>query len=213
MFTHIPARPVPASEDQVGRLAAALRALGSPLADQLGRPSTAVADGYLPDFPRWEVLTIAERGEDHPMVTTVALERDGDPPRGLVLDGRQETWDRLVVGVDATTRGAARELAERYLSFVGGARRVVVVASESDIPWATPWSEASAGVLAQAQEAVAGRVDAPQVEAADDGWRVGLTAVDQDRLVRHTLVLRHDGTLGDHTSEVLATGLLVPVTG
>lgn len=213
MHTPFPARPVPATQEQLDRLADALRGLGSPLADRLAGPTVAVADGHVPDFPRWEVLTVAEQGAEHAVMTSVAVAREGRDPQAAILDGSPETWARLVEGIEVDDPAAARHVAERYLGYAAGGRRVTVVSDESGVPWLDPWSEASAEVLRRGQAAVAGAVEPPLVEEAHDGWRVRLSVVDQDRLVCHELTLRRDGTVVDDSVTVVASDLLVPVTG
>lgn len=206
-------RAVPATDEQLARLARAASGLGLPWAERLGDPAVAVAHGHVPDFPQWEVLTVAERGLAHPGFTSIALPRRGDTTGGVVLDGRRETWNRLVAGTDVDGPESARCLAERYLHFASGGRRVTVVETVGAIPWSHPRSDASRQILDVGKVAADGAVHPVEVLGDDDGWRVRLTMVDQDRLVAHDLGIDRGGAVLRDEVETLVTGLLVPVAG
>ena len=205
-------RAVRATPEQVERLRAAMAVLDPDLAPRLAGPSVAIAHGHVPDFPRWEVLTIAERGS-HPYFRSVALPRGDTEPVAIVLDGRTDTWNQLVAGTKVLDPGAARSTVERYLQFAAGDRRVTVVEATEDIPWSSPRTDASREVLAEGQAAVEGQVRPGEVVDADGDWRVGLTTVDQDRLLAHEVIIDRGGAVQRHETETLVTGLLVPIAG
>lgn len=206
-------RAVRATPEQVERLRAAMAVLDPDLAPRLAGPLVAIAHGHVPDFPRWEVMTIAERGDGHPFFRSVALGRGDTDPAAIILDGRPDTWNQLVAGTDVQDPEAARSTAERYLQFAAGDRRVTVVETAEDIPWSSPRTDAAREVLAEGQAAVEGRVRPVEVVDVRGEWHVAVTAVDQDRLLAHEVVIDRGGAVLRHETEILATGLLVPIAG